>query len=153
MLKRKAEKQKERRQLKKHNSNGSNSPVHQHSPTATTPTAQPQNTPTHVLPITSLNSPGLPPNMSMQHHIHPAHLQPGMQSPITPNISNMGMGQSIHQHMTMPQQLPPTLPHNIQQQISSNMATQMHQMNSAGIPNVPNLIPMVPQQMNTEMEK
>jgi len=135
MLKRKAEKQKERRQLKKHNSNGSNSPVHQHSPTATTPTAQ--NTPPHTLPI--LNSPAIQP-ISMQHHHHPAHLQMPGNVPQT-----IPMGQSIHQHMTMPQQLPPTLPHGLQQQIPQNI---MHMT----APNT-NLIPMPPQQMNTEMEK
>jgi hypothetical protein len=141
MLKRKAEKQKERRQLKKHNSNGSNSPVHQHSPTATTPTAQP-NTPTHTIAISALNSPALP-NMGLQHH-HLGHL-PMQQGP-----HSIGIGQSIQQHMAMPQQLPSALAHSLQPQMAQNIASQMH-------PNVmplgQNMIPMPPQNINTEMEK
>jgi len=56
MLKRKAENQKARRQSKKHNSNGSGSPTPS-SPAATTLTSQTQNTPTHSIPLSSLNSP------------------------------------------------------------------------------------------------
>jgi hypothetical protein len=139
MLKRKAEKQKERRQSKKHNSNGS--PGQSYSPTATTPTSQSQNTPTHSLPLSSMNSPVVlgTPIISLQH--------PGMQT-----ISPIAMvGQSIHQHMTMQQPLQTQMSHLQQQGLPQNIASQMHNMNQPI--NNPTMMTMPPQAMNTEMEK
>jgi len=139
MLKRKAEKQKERRQSKKHNSNGSPGPSY--SPPATTPTSQ--NTPTHI-PLSSMNNPGVvhlgTPIIGLQH--------PGMQ-----NINPI-MNQSIHQHMTMQQPLQTQMSHLQQQQqqgLNQNIASQMHNMNQPI--NNPSMMAMPPQAMNTEMEK
>jgi len=139
MLKRKAEKQKERRQSKKHNSNGS--PVQSYSPPAATPTSQ--NTPTHSLPLlSSMNSPTVvlgTPIINLQH--------PGMQT------VNPIMGQSIHQHMTMQQPLQTQMSHLQQQQqgLPQNIASQMHNMNQPI--NNPSMMSMPSQTMNSEMEK